>query len=128
MSAYHALIIDDNPLNIEVLAMMLHQNNFDATSITTLTRVKDVLDSLSHLDILFLDLELPNGNGFDLFQEIRKHPVLKDVPVVAYSVHTSEIDQARRAGFHSFLGKPLKAQKFPEQIKNILSGVSVWEV
>ena len=34
---------------------------------------------------------------------------------------------AREAGFDSFVGKPLSAQKFPEQLQRILTGKAVWE-
>lgn len=54
--------------------------------------------------------------------------VLDDVPIVAYSVHVSEIEIARRAGFDGFLGKPLDADRFSDQLRRILSGEQVWEI
>jgi len=38
------------------------------------------------------------------------------------------IDVARRAGFDSFIGKPLDLRGFPDQIRRILNGQPVWEV
>ena len=43
-----------------------------------------------------------------------------------YTVHVSEIGVARDLGFHSFLGKPLDVDKFPEQLKRILNDEPVW--
>jgi two-component system, cell cycle response regulator DivK len=57
---------------------------------------------------------------------VRKHPLLKAIPIIAYSVHTSEAEQARRLGFNGFLGKPLNADDFADQLHNILQGNSVW--
>jgi CheY-like chemotaxis protein len=48
------------------------------------------------------------------------------VPIVAYTAHTSEIVDARDAGFHSFLGKPLSSAKFAAQLADILDNRPVW--
>jgi two-component system cell cycle response regulator DivK len=39
-----------------------------------------------------------------------------------------QIDKAKAAGFNGFLGKPLNLDRFPDQMKNILSGLPVWEL
>jgi two-component system cell cycle response regulator DivK len=52
----------------------------------------------------------------------------KSVPIITYTVHLSEMDMARKMGFDGFLGKPLDADRFPELIKRILNGKSVWEL
>ncbi|PJF29257.1 MAG: response regulator, partial [Phototrophicales bacterium] len=75
----------------------------------------------------FLDLEFPNHTGFEIFAKLKALPKLADIPIVAYTVHNSEIDTARKAGFHSFLGKPLTLSKFPDQLQRILTGIPVWE-
>jgi two-component system cell cycle response regulator DivK len=38
------------------------------------------------------------------------------------------MQKARQAGFDGFLSKPLDADVFPEQVRRILSGESVWEM
>ncbi|MBN1428853.1 MAG: response regulator [Anaerolineae bacterium] len=126
MSNYHALIIDDQPPNIDVLAMLLTQENISYTSATSARQVAGVIDASPQIDVVFLDLEMPNGNYYDLLSSLKADPRLSGVPIVAYTVHTSEIDQARNAGFDSFLGKPLSTTEFPDQIRRILNGESVW--
>src|SRR6185503_4071049 len=124
----HALIIDDNDLNIDVLSMMLANEGLSYTSVQLPRDVADVLPELEAIDIVFLDLEFPDGDGFEMLPELKANPQLKGVPIVAYTVHISEIDAARRAGFHSFIGKPLDARRFPNQLKRILNKQPVWEV
>ena len=80
------------------------------------------------VDLVFLDLEFPNYDGFDILADLQADPRLAHVPFVADTVHISEQNQARQAGFHSFLGKPLDVQKFPEQVRRILNGERVWEI
>jgi CheY-like chemotaxis protein len=124
----HALIIDDNKTNIEVLTMMLAQQGVDFTASQSASNLDTLLDSIEKLDVIFLDLELPNYDGFEILTQLKSKPQLTGVPIVAYTVHNSEIDIARKAGFHSFLGKPLSMKKFPEQLQKILAGTPVWEV
>ncbi len=124
----HALIIDDNINNIEVLEMLLAQHEASCATVQSVRHVEKTVSELEHVDVIFVDLEFPQGNGFQVLTILRGFEKLKGVPIIAYSVHTSEIDEARLAGFDGFLGKPLQAQRFPSQLKRILSGGAVWDV
>lgn len=127
MSAKQALIIDDNRSNLDVLSMLLNQYGVMVTAVQSVKLVSFALDTLVP-DVIFLDLEFPSGNGFDLLRQMKANPKLANVPIVAYTVHTSEIDEARTAGFDSFIGKPLDSRRFPDQLHRILNGQPVWEV
>jgi two-component system, cell cycle response regulator DivK len=122
----HALVIDDNRNNIEVLTTLLEREGVQPTAVTSVQHVAQVLDK--QVDVIFLDLEFPTGDGFEMLKTLKADSRLSGVPVVAYSVHTSEIDRARRAGFDSFLGKPLDMQRFPGQLQRILNHQPVWDV
>jgi two-component system, cell cycle response regulator DivK len=122
----HALIIDDQYSNIQVLAMLLEQEGVTYSAVTTTLEVFPMLDQISQLDVVFLDLEMPNGDYYQLLHELKADTRLAGVPITAYTVHTSEMDAVRAAGFDSFLGKPLRAADFPQQLRRILSGETVW--
>jgi two-component system, cell cycle response regulator DivK len=51
----------------------------------------------------------------------------QQVPIVAYTVHVSEINVAYQRGFDSFIGKPVDPDRFPGQLARILRGEAVWE-
>jgi two-component system, cell cycle response regulator DivK len=128
LTSGHALIIDDNSLNIEILEKLLSIEGFSHSAVTTPLDLDSALDAANQIDVVFLDLEIPNHNGFDILGELKADERIQGAPVVAYTVHTSEIDVAREAGFDGFLGKPLDAKRFPEQLQRILSGRKVWEI
>ena len=128
MANLQALIVDDNPNNIEVLVMLLANEGVNYTAVQSVKQINKTLTDIGRLDIIFLDLEFPNGNGFELLKTLKGDSRFAGVPIVAYSVHTSEIDRVRRAGFNSFIGKPLSSQRFPNQLQRILNGEAVWEV
>jgi two-component system, cell cycle response regulator DivK len=124
----HALIIDDNRNNIDVLIMLLELEGVGHTAVQSVKQLPGALDGLDSLDVVFLDLEFPRGDGFSLLESLKETAQFDGVPVVAYTVHTSEINKARLAGFDGFLGKPLNMQRFPEQLRHILNGTPVWDV
>lgn len=127
MTAKTAVILDDNRLNLDVISALLEKEGIAVWAVESprnlLSAVEEALPS-----VIFLDLEFPKHDGFQIFQELRSDPRLDQIPIVAYTVHTSEIDVVRRAGFDGFLGKPLDAKRFPNQLASILSGESVWEI
>lgn len=128
MSEYSAVIIDDNPLNNDVLVALLERYNVKTIAIQSPTQFDETLEKIRRPTMIFLDLEFPNYDGFDVLQTLRANPLLDQTPIIAYSVHTSEIDRARQAGFDGFLGKPLNAQRFEQNLNNILDGESIWEI
>jgi CheY-like chemotaxis protein len=76
---------------------------------------------------VFLDLEMPSLDGYQVFDFLRCQ-VGMTVPIVACTVHISEAKTARNLGFDSFLAKPLNADIFPEQFRKIMSGERVWGI
>jgi two-component system cell cycle response regulator DivK len=126
MQDRHALVIDDNPNNLEVLAELLSMVGIGSTLVQDVTQLNDALAALPQLDVVFLDLEMPQADGYEVLDVLR-HEVGVDVPIVACTVHLNEIHTAREQGFHSFLGKPLHPKRFPDQMRRILDGEHVWE-
>src|SRR6266545_3556658 len=92
VSNLQALIVDDNPNNIEILVILLAKEGVNYTALQSARHIEQTLMDVERLDVIFLDLEFPNGNGFELLKSLKSNPRFTDIPIVAYSVHTSEID------------------------------------
>ncbi len=122
----HALIVDDHRSNASVLALLLEQAGVTCDWISDPSEIEEALAGNPPFNVVFLDLEFPTSDGLALLPHLRALPGLAGAPFIAYSVHTSEIDTARRAGFDGFLGKPLDAVRFPQQLHRILAGEPVW--
>lgn len=123
----HVVIVDDNHLNIEVLSMLLEREGIACTTLDSPRFLEEALERAPHVDVIFLDLEMPNYSGFDILRALKTDGRYADIPIIAYTVHTSEVDEARRVGFDGFLGKPLDPHRFPQILARILSGETVWE-
>ena len=122
------LIIDDNPLNNDVLAVMLKKAGIDYVTLNLPIHLRETLDQIDHLDAILLDLEMPGMNGFEALEILKDHPLSQSIPIVAYSVHVSQANAVRDAGFHSFLAKPVDSHRFTTHLQRILSGEHVWEI
>lgn len=127
MSQPHALIIDDNAKNTAVLAGLLSREGVTHTTVNNPNRLSATLQQIEPVDVVFLDLEMPGKSGFDVFEMLKQDERFANVPIVAYTVHISEMHVVHQYGFHSFIGKPLDADRFPDQLARILRGEQVWE-
>lgn len=127
MTSIHALIIDDNEQNANVLAQLLNRQKVTSTNVVQVQRLDGVLDGLKNIDVIFLDLEMPGVDGYKVLSRLKGDNRFTSTPVVAYSVHVHEINNAHRQGFDGFLSKPLNATSFPDQLARILRGEKVWE-
>ena len=122
------LIIEDDRTSINVLKRLLNQLDVDPAVIHDSVVIQDELGEVTRPDVIFLDLEMPATNGYKVLEMLRQDEYFDGVPVVAYTTHTSHMNDARRAGFSGFLGKPLDSSLFPGQLARILNGEQVWEV
>lgn len=128
MSQQQALVIDDNTKNIDVLARMLSKEGFSTIQISKPSTLQKVLAQNDNIRVIFLDIEMPGIDGYQVLSTLKSDPEFSSVPVIAYTVHVSEIQVALDKGFDGFIGKPLDSDKFPNQLARILNGEAVWEI
>jgi CheY-like chemotaxis protein len=121
-----ALIIEDQESNARVLGMLLEQQGMAYSWLDRVDQIDATLDQGPLFDVIFLDLELPTTDGLRLLPLLKLKSRLAGVPIIAYTAHTNQMHTARKLGFDGFLGKPLDAARFPEQLRRILGGEQVW--
>jgi two-component system cell cycle response regulator DivK len=124
------LVVEDNVPNFVLIARMLAFMGVQRCEWKTSGwQVVQFADTLPRIDLILMDIRLPYEDGYQALQKVRASPRLKSTLVVAVTAEANEeqMAKARNAGFDGFLGKPLDPDRFPEQIKRILSGQPVWE-
>ncbi len=124
------LIVEDDPNSYRATMGLLKMAG--AQSIHACTNVTDAMalaEELPQVDLFLVDIYMPGETGFDLLKLIRAHPRLKDSKVVALtaSVMFADIRRIKASGFDSFIGKPTRPGRFPDQIRAILAGEELWE-
>ena len=124
------LVVEDNVSNFVLIARLLGYMGIHCEWKTSGYEVVEYADTLPKLDLILMDIRLPYEDGYGALRKIRSSPHLKDTKVIAVTAEASEeqMRKARTAGFDGFLGKPLDPDRFPNQISNILSGGSVWDL
>jgi DNA-binding NtrC family response regulator len=104
------LVIDDEPVLQDVLKTLLEGNGFDYHPAIT---ARDGLRLLreEEIDVVLLDLMLPDRSGLELLPEIKSHdPHLPVVVITAYSSIETAIEAMREGAFH-YVPKPFKNEE-----------------
>ncbi len=126
---YTALVVEDDASGLAVISVMLRRLGMQTAMERYANAVLELARRTPKIDVIFLDLGLPDGDGYEVLTWLRNDPLLKDVPVIAVTARdaSTEMAKAHKAGFDGFLGKPLNRKRFPDQVRRIINGESVWE-
>ena len=86
--------VEDDPLLGNLLKMRLEQANFDLYIDET---GQDAINKIREFkpDVILLDLSLPKHSGFDILEQIRQEPDIKDMPVIVFSNRDTDDDKDR---------------------------------
>jgi two-component system, cell cycle response regulator DivK len=124
------LVVEDNVSNFVLIARMLGYLGIHCEWKTSGYEVLEYADTLPRLDLILMDIRLPYEDGYGAQKKIRAAERFKSVPIVAVTAEASvdQMNKAKAAGFDGFLGKPLDADRFPDQIRRIMNGEQVWEI
>lgn len=124
------LVVEDNVSNFVLIARLLGYMGIHCEWKTSGYEVVEYADTLPRLDMILMDIRLPYEDGFGALQKIRASPSLKNTRVVAITAEASpeQMRKARESSFDGFIGKPIDPDRFPEQIRRILSGEPVWDL
>jgi signal transduction histidine kinase len=75
------LVVDDQPANLRVVSTLLSRNGYDVVPAGTGNEALE--QALAHTpDLVLLDMLMPGMDGFELLEEMRRHPSLQDMPVI----------------------------------------------
>jgi CheY-like chemotaxis protein len=68
---------------------------------------------------------MPEMNGYEVLNELRKQPDFNNIKVIASSgdISKSEINKAKEAGFHDYITKPMRMENILDIVEKVLNGV-----
>ena len=115
----NVLVVDDDPLIVELISMMLTQNEFAVHNATSGTDALVLLRN-QPIDIMLIDYNMPGMNGVELIRETRKtHPNIIILVVTAYP--TAYLGRyASLKGVQAVVPKPLEYKSFVRKVKTAL--------
>ena len=118
----HILVVEDNPINRELLCDWLETEGYEVTSAEGLDAAFAALRSQQPHAVL-LDIQLGAQDGATLATWIRQQPTLRDIPVIAVTAHamTAERQRILQAGCNSCIAKPIDFKMLKDQLEGWLA-------
>jgi len=117
-SMVKALLVEDNPLNMELIIEILRSQGF--TVDTAVDGEKAVIMAeKSTYDLILMDIALPGIDGVETAKKIKSKPQYKNVPFVALTAFAMAGDKERllNAGFNEYVSKPLDVHEFVKKME-----------
>ena len=116
-----ALIIDNNPINSELLVEVLKQIDVPSKVLYSSENIFDILDD-ENFDLIFLDVVMPFVNGYQILEKLSENLVFKNIPVIFLSAmsETKDIVKGLELGCYDYITKPYCIEELQAKIKNIL--------
>lgn len=122
-------IVDDNAGNLAIMKIALENIGVICAFDRWGTQTVEKLLAFAPLDLILLDLMLPNGkSGYDVCDEIKRVSELANIPIVIITASDPDIElpKAKAKGFAGFIGKPVRMHTLPMYLARILAGKPVW--
>jgi CheY-like chemotaxis protein len=118
LSGRRVLIVDDDIRNIFALSSVLEDYGMDIRTADTGREAID-LARKGDLDIILMDIMMPEMDGLETTKEIRKMPNCKDLPIVAVTAKAMKGDRERciEAGAWDYLSKPVDREQLVTVLK-----------
>ncbi|SPE61354.1 Polar-differentiation response regulator DivK [Verrucomicrobia bacterium] len=116
------LVIEDNPLNLELVTDLLEASGHVVYQARTaeegLRLAREALP-----DVVLMDLSLPAMDGLAATRALRGDPAIKHLPVVALTAHAMKGDEeaALRAGCDGYLAKPIDTRTFATRVAGFMA-------
>ena len=112
------LLVEDNETIIMGLKYSLEQENFQVISAKSVAESKEKIKQ-EKIDIVLLDVSLPDGNGFDICKEIKEK---QDIPVIFLTAQDEEtsVVLGLDLGADDYIVKPFRTRELISRIKSVL--------
>jgi chemotaxis family two-component system response regulator PixG len=112
--------IDDSRLVCQTMEKILTQSGYQFVAIDDPLRALATLLSRKP-DLIFLDLVMPNLNGYEICARLRKIPTFSDTPIVILTSNIIDRVRATVVGCSDYLSKPIKSESVLSVISKHLS-------
>ncbi len=117
--ARRALVVDDDAAFRESLALLVRREGFEVEEAATVAEARARL-AAGPVDVVFVDLVLPDGHGLDLLARDEEPPATTDVVVITGNATVDAAVSALRQGVLDFLTKPVDHPRLRAILANVL--------
>ncbi|KAA3438574.1 response regulator [Rufibacter hautae] len=116
------LLAEDNAVNQMLVTKVLRDHEVE---VTVVNNGREALDLLSQetFDLILMDMQMPELDGYEAMQYIREHlSACREIPIIALTAHASEgeFKKCLSSGANSYISKPFKAEELLQEISKLL--------
>jgi len=116
-----ALVVDDDARNIFALTTLLESHEMDVISATNGRQAIEIIQNTPDVDVVLMDIMMPEMDGYETMREIRKDPQFRTLPILALTAKAMKGDREKclEAGASDYIAKPVNTEQ-------LLSLLRVW--
>ena len=116
-----ALVVDDDVRNIFALSSLLERHGMTVASATTGQEAINQIEGQPELQIVLMDIMMPEMDGYETMRRIRKHARYRRLPIIALTAKAMKGDREKclEAGASDYIAKPVNTTE-------LLSLVRMW--
>jgi CheY-like chemotaxis protein len=114
------LIVDDQKSNVRLLEHTLRRAGYAEVSSTLEPRDVAALHREHHYDLILLDLQMPEMNGFQVMAQLQEVRAANPVSILVLSADATQTKTALEEGADGFMGKPFRLPEVVERIESLL--------
>ena len=120
MELKKVLVVEDNPINMELVMEILTVNGISAGEAVNGEEAIEMVEKETY-DFVLMDIELPGMDGVDATKIIKSRH--KNLPILALTSYAMKGDRERflAAGFDDYISKPIDVNNFIEKINKLIS-------
>jgi two-component system phosphate regulon response regulator PhoB len=118
MKKYIQIVEDDGDIRF-IVEYILEDANYDVETFINATSFMH-RSKTEGVDLIILDVMLPDGNGIDICRQLKGHDTYKQVPVIIMSAHAGSKSILEEACADDFINKPFDLDYFLTRVNRIL--------
>ena len=116
------LVVDDMTTTLLLLHDLL-KDTYEVKIAKSGTKALEILESPNDIDLILLDIEMPDINGYDICKRIKNNETIKNIPIIFITGRTSQEDEeyGLNLGAIDYITKPFNNAIVKLRIKNYLN-------
>jgi CheY-like chemotaxis protein len=122
MSSPSILIIEDNPLNVELATDLLEAGGFSIQATRTAEEGIRIAREIMP-DLVLMDISLPGMDGLAATRALKSDPATRHLRIIGLTAHAMKGDSgtAKEAGCDGYLTKPIDTRTFVTTVRTFLA-------
>lgn len=116
------MVVDDNPANLDLLKSMLIAAGYDVRSAINGALALQSIENLQP-DLILLDIQMPEMDGYEVCQKLKENPSFKDIPVLFISAFSELANKVTgfEAGAVDYITKPFQVEEVLLRVRTHLT-------